>query len=690
MTGQLLRLITDVTMFGGVFDRPKKGSTTIISHCVGVAMCRRVVAIGLLCGLASGPAVLAQMQTVKGVPGASGTDGTGQDGVSGGNAVADKGVTESRADGGAGGDGGSGKRFAQGAGGDGGRGGAPGSATASATNPAGAASAIAVGGTPGKGATGAFGTTGGRGGNAGIAGAQMGSGDATATASAGGNGNASASASGSTGGPGGNGGTGTSKGGGGGDGAQGGNATATATATGTGNSHAGVKGGDGGKGGVGGKATDFTGAGGNGGTGGNGGNARASATTTNGTSADAVAFGGHGGNAGGSGSSGKGVERIMLPFPGFVGNGATASAFASSTNKAGDTLATAGASGGNSGQVDRLVNGMIRPVYNGQAGGAVATALADASGTATARPNATAGNGGPRPDQRGLALALGRAVGAGGIIGSVAISTNLFRDVRDVEANVTNPLPARAGGGRAAATSQTEAIIGGSAPAPPPKETLQGLAVAVGAPLHSDVVTASAGKPVVTQAILSAGTTVLGLTSLGLRYVDLESQTPGVFEPIGTEGPSVTAISSVTYTLDRLRLGNQDLMLGLLDSSFTGSGFDSLEFRVVEDGTTIRDLLFPNLAAATSFFNDKVLDLGSPIGDSSSPLALRFDLLLTASKVGDGFTTDFLVASVPEPSGVVMLGTALAGLSAIVWFRRRRTVVDRRRSFPFHLRLRRV
>ncbi len=194
--------------------------------------------------------------------------------------------------------------------------------------------------------------------------------------------------------------------------------------------------------------------------------------------------------------------------------------------------------------------------------------------------------------------------------------------------------------------------------------------MAIGDPLHSDVLTATAGDPVINHMLLSGGQTVLGLASLGGQYVNLESTTAGVFEPVGTAGPSVTSTGSVDFSLESLALEGEDLKLGLLGSSFTGSGFDSLEFQVIENGTTIRDLLFTNLGAATNYFNDNVLDLGALTASSSGNLDLEFDLVLSTSKVGDGFDTNFLFAgpSVPEPStlvmGLIAMATVLTFVSA--------------------------
>jgi hypothetical protein len=132
----------------------------------------------------------------------------------------------------------------------------------------------------------------------------------------------------------------------------------------------------------------------------------------------------------------------------------------------------------------------------------------------------------------------------------------------------------------------------------------------------------------------------------------------------------VTSTSSDTFTLSPLGLTGRDLKLGLLGSSFTGSGFDRLEFKIVENGTTIRDLSFSSPTLAASVFNDQVIDLGSPVAGSSGSIALEFDMILTTSKVGDGFDADFLVATpVPEPSSLVL---GLLGTATVVGFACRR------------------
>jgi hypothetical protein len=152
--------------------------------------------------------------------------------------------------------------------------------------------------------------------------------------------------------------------------------------------------------------------------------------------------GGDGGNAGGPGQSGDKVRAANLPTAGKAGNGGMATAIANSTSNAGNTLASAIATGGSGGKL----NGKI----TGKAGGA------DAKATATAP---------------GLAVAVSSANGGNGSAGSLSISTNLFRNVRSVQAKITDPLPILPGGGRAGAMGRAEANVGGSAPALTPNNT---------------------------------------------------------------------------------------------------------------------------------------------------------------------------------------------------------------------------
>ena len=108
---------------------------------------------------------------------------------------------------------------------------------------------------------------------------------------------------------------------------------------------------------------------------------------------------------------------------------------------------------------------------------------------------------------------------------------------------------------------------------------------------------------------------------------------------LATEGASysTTASGSRTYTdtiawnVDTTALSG-NLIAGLINDQSFGSGFDSLDFNVVENGTKIFDQNFTSLSAAQTFFTNDALDLGTlPIGPNQ---VIDFNFSLTTSASG--------------------------------------------------------
>ena len=152
----------------------------------------------------------------------------------------------------------------------------------------------------------------------------------------------------------------------------------------------------------------------------------------------------------------------------------------------------------------------------------------------------------------------------------------------------------------------------------------------------------------------------------------------GAFYSSGGTGPHSYS-SSIDWDFDTTNLSG-DLLVGLLDHASFGAGFDSMEFSITEDGTTLVDKVLLTLASAESYFNDRPLDLGVVPHEPDLDLLFSFDL--TASSAGAGFGEDFIFGAassqdipippgqvpVPEPGTLAIFGSGL--VAAMLWGRR--------------------
>ena len=150
----------------------------------------------------------------------------------------------------------------------------------------------------------------------------------------------------------------------------------------------------------------------------------------------------------------------------------------------------------------------------------------------------------------------------------------------------------------------------------------------------------------------------------------------GAIPGLGTLALPETVDSSSSWTVNTRGLGGP-LLVGLLDSTSFGSGFQSLEFKITENGVMVVDDTFSTASAAQNFFHDRVLNLGN--FSSTLPLNLTFDLALTATTIGTGtgfgelfvFGADPPIAT-PEPNSLwlLLLGIGLVGVGPL-WRARR-------------------
>ena len=137
-----------------------------------------------------------------------------------------------------------------------------------------------------------------------------------------------------------------------------------------------------------------------------------------------------------------------------------------------------------------------------------------------------------------------------------------------------------------------------------------------------------------------------------------------------SDGGGESDVYTATSTIDFAYGG--DLTLGLIggqESGFTGgAGFESIEFTVSANGTTILDQSFTSLADAASFFQDQVIDLGASYGPR---IDLTFAYTLTADGPG-GYGVDFAFGgAVPETSTWTMMAGGFAGLGFVSYRARR-------------------
>jgi hypothetical protein len=441
--------------------------------------------------------------------------------------------------------------------------------------------------------------------------------------------------------------------------------------------------------------------GGNGGSGtygaGNGGNGSTSLSisasandlfvTTNGTGGaggsteyDSPGQGGNGtANASGTNSFGNvtvganadgGAVGAFSPFPvgdQFPANGgsASSSATATSTNEFGaNVAATATASGAAGATVDPDPN-----TFNGGNGGnATATATATGTGffstlsaTATATGGGAGGNDTTHNDGTigvaGTATAIATVSDGSGTATTTATAGNSVAGE-----TITSTASGSVGGGAPPEfKSYTTSTLAYSAVAQPVSSQpgtggYQSFVVNTGLPTKSDSQAALAGQPNI-QAYFGPGSTVLGLLTLG-------GDSNG-------DGVSHTWTSSTTVDFSLATPLSHDLIVGFLDSSYTGNGFDSLSLTVEENGAEIFSGYYSSASAAAAALADYPFDLYPDSGMET----LEFDMSLTTSAPGDSFQTSLIYGDgalglVPEPCGAGLM--ALSAFALCLRRRRRR------------------
>jgi hypothetical protein len=393
------------------------------------------------------------------------------------------------------------------------------------------------------------------------------------------------------------------------------------------------------------------------GNGGNGGVAKAtSTTTTNLLAADAAiskatAIGGTGAPAGAF------VSNVGLAAT-TAGNGGDAIANASFTDRGtGTANAVATAIGGNSGSVNLSFPGM------GGNANATANATSGAKGTANATSIATAGMGGtPIPAGSPPGTLKGPALNGK----AVAISTgNAGAGMLMATANgkTTNKASA-VGGASAQQVAAINSMVIGEAVTDASEPNIGDLAgTQAGALVTGDVqpvdwateITQNANPNVF--AALGKSPDTLGAVHLSGNYL--------------TGASGLQSYSSFAkFQIDPTQLVDDDVQLGLLSGWGVGSD-TSLQFSILINGNQYRSpMMFSSVFAADAYFKDDVIDLGPAVPGSDGYFNLEFDMTATGATDGDSYMSNFVIATVPEPTSICIVGVFVA---AQLMQRRRKT-----------------
>ena len=214
----------------------------------------------------------------------------------------------------------------------------------------------------------------------------------------------------------------------------------------------------------------------------------------------------------------------------------------------------------------------------------------------------------------------------------------------NVEAATHASLPGTA---QVLATSVVESRTARAQPAPASSfaSGLQAASFATSLPLSSDLKMREAGSSNV-SAEIGTGNSVFGLMTLGASYSKNGSGTSASYQSTATFHVNITSADPLP------------LKVGLLNPVVTGSGFDTLILTISDGDKVLENDMFTDANQAIAFFSDHVLSFNNVNGAQGD---FTFALTVTAHSTGDGFRSD-IVAAVPEPSVMLLLGLALIGL----------------------------
>ncbi|MDH5276153.1 MAG: hypothetical protein OEW88_06990, partial [Gammaproteobacteria bacterium] len=200
--------------------------------------------------------------------------------------------------------------------------------------------------------------------------------------------------------------------------------------------------------------------------------------------------------------------------------------------------------------------------------------------------------------------------------------------------------------------------------------------------LARTAVTVNGSTEIDSTALAAYGTTLA--TAIGLPDADVLDQILAVSPTVadGLAGPGVAALfagamggsnpyyavtgtreSRLFLTIDVGAESGFEFLLGLVNPVGLDDGFTSLHFQAFGDGTTLLDMSFTDLAMATAWFDDRLLNLGRLDGGPDGLVDLELSLDFMGTGGGDGFFFNVVGASaVPLPPSVWLMMTALGAL----------------------------
>ena len=269
-------------------------------------------------------------------------------------------------------------------------------------------------------------------------------------------------------------------------------------------------------------------------------------------------------------------------------------------------------------------------------------------GTATATASVTAMQGGTG---NATANAIGGNEGGGATIGTAG-TANANSSATTINGNAAQAQSTASGSsGLAQATAQTNFSVQSvktTATSPISNTTAVALAQVGNSVSLPNAITP--GQSFSVAHAVAFGPLMLALGSMGAGFPD----------------PTIP----LTYqeSADFISNGGGTFLIHLFDSNSLGNGFDSAEFQILLNGTTLDSESFTSLAVAQTFFSSHTFATSFT---GPSDVQVAFDETLSS---GEGFSFDYAVATdtTPLPASLPLFAGGLGGLGLLGWRRKRK------------------